>query len=568
MIQIREYILKCKQFFIYAGIFSFVINLLVLIPMFYMLQIYDRVLSSRSVETLVMLTVITAFLMIMQSMLESFRSKLFVRTSATLHRMLQGPVLDSMLRIRRLGEQNRHALDDLHLLQSFFNGRGIQGIFEIPWIPIYVAILWMFHPMMAGMALIGAIILLSLTFIEDRMTSANQKAAGESRRRSQDYLNTALQNTEIISALSMRRTISSEWSRLNDQFLDANLKASDSASSVSAFSTFVRAFMQIAAMGTCAFIILEDQSISSGIMIASTMIMNKALAPISKVIESWRHFTQARVAYGKLSQLLKDYRPDETRVMLPSVRGNLSVEKLYFAISKEKEVLFGLNFMLSAGESLGIVGQSASGKTTLSRLLVGIYKPTDGAIRLDGADIFQWNQSGELGPHIGYLPQSIELFSGTVAENIARMGQVDVNKVMAAAQKVGAHEMILRLTHGYDTQVGDFGMFLSAGQRQLVGLARALYTEPKYIVLDEPNANLDGPAELELLRLIRELKKEKCTVILISHKPSVLRDIDKILVISQGRQTMFGPKDEVMPKVTGASEPRSTNLSVVQGGQE
>jgi ABC-type protease/lipase transport system fused ATPase/permease subunit len=305
-------------------------------------------------------------------------------------------------------------------------------------------------------------------------------------------------------------------------------------------------------------------------MIAGTIIMGRLMTPIDRVISSWKFFIRTREAYRRLNEMLAEYKPEATHVTLKNFEGSISVEKVHFSIVRDREILKGINFSLPAGQAMGIIGNSAAGKTTLTRLLVGLYKPNSGAVRMDGADIYHWAQTGDLGPHIGYLPQAVELFAGTVAENIARLGDAAANAegVIEAAKLAGAHDFILRLPHGYDTDIGEAGRILSAGQRQLIGLARALFGSPKLVVLDEPNANLDGPSELGFMRMIRELKNRKVTLVIVSHKPSVLRDVDKLLVLEQGRQVSFGEREDVMQNVTpGADTPGAAQVTLVKGTQ-
>lgn len=545
---IKSYILKCRRFFIYAGAFSFVINLLTLVPAFYMLQLFDRVLTSHSNETLVMISLIVFFMLATQYYLEYIRSSLFLRTSLTMQKMMQKTVLASMLTFTRQGANNRHGLDDVHSVQSFFSGAGFQAVFEIPWIPIFFVVMWLFHPLLCVLAFVGVVILIGLTFLEEKLSAQNQKNGQASLRQSQDILDSSLKNLEVINAMSMRDVVADRWYKVHDKALSNNVQAATKSAAVASWSKFVRNLMSIAAMGLAAYLAINDKTVTPGIMIAATIIMGRLMSPIDKIISSWKSFIKAREAYYRLNKMLQNYNPEKEHVTLQDFEGKLSVEKLFFALNPDREILRGIHFSIEAGESLGIVGNSAAGKTSLTRMLVGLYKPNSGAVRLDGAEVYQWAQTGLLGPHIGYLPQNVELFAGTVAENIARLGDPVANTaaIIEAARLAGAHDFILRLPQGYDTDIGEAGALLSAGQRQLVGLARALYGNPKLIVLDEPNANLDGPSELTFMRMIRELKTRKITLVMVSHKPSLLRDIDKMLVLEQGRQLHFGDRETVL----------------------
>jgi len=567
---IKNYILQCKKFFIYAGIFSFVINLLTLIPAFYMLELYDRVLSSHSNETLVMLTLLVVFMLGAQYYIEYLRQSLFLRTSLTMQRLMQKPVLESMLSMNGQSPIYRRGLDDVHTVQSFFSGSGVQAVFEIPWIPVYFFVLFLFHPWLCIMAFVGTLLLIGLAFLEERQSADNQKQGQDSLRQSQDMLSSALNNLEVINAMSMRDVFTRRWSKVHDQALASNISGATKSATISAWSRLVRNLLTTLALGVAAWLAINDKTVTPGVMIAATIIMGKVMIPIDRVISGWRFFVKARQAYDRLNKMLQDFKPEATAVTLQDFEGKLSVEKLVFAISPEREILRNLNFTLEAGQALGIIGNSAAGKSTLTRLLVGLYRPNHGHVRLDGADVYHWAQTGLLGPNIGYMPQDVELFTGTVAENIARMGDALANadQIIEAAKLVGAHEFILRLPQGYDTDIGEAGRILSSGQRQLVGLARALFNNPKLVVLDEPNANLDGPSELAFMRMIRELKTRKVTLVIVSHKPSVLRDVDKLLVLEQGRQLRFGDRDEVMQGLSNNAENiNSSQVSLVKGGQ-
>ncbi|MCB4812294.1 type I secretion system permease/ATPase [Methylovorus menthalis] len=564
---IKHYILQCRQFFIYAGIFSFVINLMTLMPAFYMLELYDRVLSSHSNETLVMLTILVVFMLLVQYYVEYLRQSLFLRTSATMQRLMQKTVLACMLNMQSQSRANRRGLDDVHTVQSFFSGSGVQAVFEVPWIPVYFFVLYLFHPWLCLMAVVGTLILVALTYLEEKVSAESQKQGQDALRQSQDMLDSALNNLEAINAMSMREAVTSRWSKVHDKALSHNIQSATKSASIAAWSRLVRNLLSTLALAVAAWLAINDRTVTPGVMIAATIIMGKVMVPIDRVISGWRFFIKARHAYSRLNKMLADYNPDTINVTLQHVEGHLRVEKLFFAVSREREILRNLNFELIAGEALGVIGNSAAGKSTLTRLLVGLYKPTAGAVRMDGADIFQWSQTGLLGPHIGYLPQAVELFSGTVAENIARMAEVGahVDKVIEAARLVGAHDFILRLPQGYDTEIGEGGRLLSSGQRQLVGLARALFGTPKLVVLDEPNANLDGPSELAFMRMIREVKARKITLVIVSHKPSVLRDVDKLLVLEQGRQVNFGRRDDIMHNTVPSDN--TGQVALVKGAQ-
>jgi PrtD family type I secretion system ABC transporter len=547
---LHEVFSKCRPFFVYAGIFSLVTNLLALSPSLYMLTVFDRVLTSRSNETLAVLTVFFVFVLLIEAVLDSLRSRLFSRLGSTVYLKLRQPVLNAVLRFRQQGAASEHGLDDLDIVKGFLSGTGLKAAFEIPWIPIFLWVLWLFHPVLSAIAMASAVVLFVLTYLEDVITKKNQALANLKQRESGDFISRAFGNAEVITALAMQSNVQRRWEAVNDQYQEQALKSHQKASAITGVSTFIRNFLQVSSMGTAAYLVLNVEGMTPGVMIASTIIMGKATAPILKVLGSWRSFLSFRAAYQRLDELLQEQQSFAEGFKHPAPEGHLSVESLLFFLSRDRTILNGVNFKLNAGEALGVIGSSASGKSSLARLLVGLYRPSDGAVRLDGADVHQWSRNG-LGNYIGYLPQDQQLFAGTVAENIARMGDAykQVEAVVEAARRAGAHDMILRLPKGYDTQIGVGGAVLSGGQRQLVGLARALFGRPRLVVLDEPNLNLDGQSELILLEAIRSLKADGVTVVIIAHKPSILQDMDKLLVLGQGKQLMFGPREEILRRL-------------------
>jgi PrtD family type I secretion system ABC transporter len=546
---LHDVLSKCRPFIVYAGVFSFATNLLALAPSLYMLTVFDRVLTSRSNETLAVLAVFFVFALAIEAVVDSLRSRLFSRFGNTVYLVLREPVLGAVLRFRQQ-ESDTHGLDDLEIVKNFLTGSGLKAAFEIPWIPIFLGVLWLFHPVFCAIALVSALILFGLTYIEDVITKKNQSRASVKERESRDFINRAFGNAEVVTALAMQSNIQQRWEAVNDQHHEQVLKAQKKVSAILGFSTFVRSLLQILSMTAGAYLILNVEGVTPGVMIASTIIMGKTTAPILKVLSSWRSFLIFRAAYQRLDELLQEQQSFTKGFKHPAPEGHLSVENLLFFLSRDRTILNGINFKLRAGESLGVIGASAAGKSSLARLLVGLYRPSDGAVRLDGADVHQWARNG-LGEYIGYLPQDHQLFSGTVAENIARMGNAykQVDAVVEAAKRVGIHEMILRLPKGYDTEVGVGGAVLSGGQRQLIGLARALFGRPRFVVLDEPNSSLDGQSEVILLDMIRALKADGVTLVIIAHKPSILQDMDKLLVLGQSKQLMLGPREEILRRL-------------------
>ncbi len=545
----REILLKCRSFVIYTGIFSFVINLLMLTPIIFLINALDRVLSSRSLETLFMLVIIAIFAMIIEAFLENVRTKLLSRFSLTLQGLLGVSTLTEILKIKQKDIQTRYGMDDVNTLQDFITTKGVKALFDLPWIPFYVLILYFFNPLLALFAITILIILIVLAYWEYKTTNHNQLAVGAYARGAKNFLDLSFSNNEVINALGMQKRITKRWWLINEDYLDRKNQVEDKIASIQSFSQFVRTSMIIFSLSIGAYLVISE-NLSPGIMIAANILMGRAIAPIGSVIAAGKSFINAKEAYNRIDKLLIKKHTETDKLTLPSPKGELLVERVFFFLNRDRNILNGVSFKLDAGKCLAVIGSSASGKTTLARLLVGYHKPSDGFIRLDGADVSQWSANG-LGEHIGYLPQDIQLFNGTISENISRLEPVKDNEesIIAAAKLVGIHEMILKMTNGYDTDIGEKGSKLSGGQRQRVGLARAIFKAPKYLVLDEPNSNMDGEAELELIRLIETLKKNGTTVIVVTHKPNLVDVADNILVLHEGNVVQFGTRSEVLEKI-------------------
>jgi len=545
----RDILLKCRSFVIYIGIFSFVINLLMLTPIIFLINALDRVLSSRSLETLFMLAVIAIFAMLIEAFLENIRTKLLGRFSLTLQGLLGVSALKAILKVKQKDEQTRYGMDDVNTLQEFITTKAVKALFDIPWIPFYLFILYLFHPLLCLFGIIVLLILIVLAYWEHKVTHYNQLQVGAYQRGARNFLDLSFSNNEVINALGMQERITKRWWLINEDFLDRKNQVENKVASIQSMSQFVRTSMTIFSLSLGAYLVISE-NMSAGIMIAANILMGRAVAPIGSVIAAGKSFINAKEAYKRLDQLLINEEIQSEQLTLPSPKGQLSVERIFFFLNHDRNILNGITFQVDAGECLAVLGSSASGKTTLARLLVGYHKPKAGFIRLDGADVSQWAANG-LGEKIGYLPQDIQLFSGTVSENIARLNPVKDNedKIIAAAKQVGIHEMVLKMSNGYDTDIGEKGMKLSGGQRQRIGLARAIYGTPKYLVLDEPNSNLDGEAELELLQLIKALKQTGTTVIVVTHKPNLVEVADKILVLHEGNVVQFGPRADVLEHI-------------------
>jgi ATP-binding cassette subfamily C protein EexD len=536
----------CRQSFVSAAFFSLFINLLMLVPPLYMLQMYDRVLSSRSESTLVMLTLIVIAAFLVMGGLELVRSRILVRTGARLDSLLNPRLFQAMFdqNLQRPGVSSQ-ALGDLNSLRQFLTGNGLFGFFDLPWSPIYLAVIFLIHPVLGWFAIGSSIVVSALAIANEYttrkpLTEANAKAIANN-----NYLVGNLRNVEALEAMGMLPDIRRRWLERHREVLGLQAQASDRAGLLSSASKTLRIMAQSLILGIGAYLAIE-QLISPGMMIAASILMGRALGPIDQLIGNWKGFLSSRAAYQRLNELLHVI-PERRRYMpIPAPEGHLSLDSVVAAPpGTNVAILRGLTFSVAPGQALAVIGPSAAGKSTLARVILGVWPVAGGKVRLDGADIQHWNREN-LGPYIGYLPQDIEMFAGTISENIARFGEVDPAKVVEAARQAGVHEMIQRLPQGYDTPVGEAGGFLSGGQRQRVGLARALYGEPVLIVLDEPNSNLDDQGESALIRAINELKEQRRTVVVITHRTSILNATDHILVLREGQAQMFGPREQVL----------------------
>ncbi|MFW6027351.1 MAG: type I secretion system permease/ATPase [bacterium] len=545
---------RSRKFVLSVGLFSMFINLLMLVPALYMLQIYDRVLSSGSVATLLYLTLVAGGLILTAALLELFRSRILVRLSGHMDRELRGPMFSGLLNfgLQHKGAGLAQPLRDLDTLRTFLSGNGLIFFFDAPWAVIFILVIFMMHWVLGVLALAGALILLALAFVTEKLTQKTLAEANQQHMSSYNFAESSFRNADAIGAMGMMPGLRSRWQGQHDRALALQAVASDRAGGVSASVKFVRPFLQVLMLGTGGFLVLQ-QAITPGMMIAASIILGRALAPVEGALGHWRGIGAARGAYSRLKAFVAALPEEREHLRLPEPRGALRVEGVVaMPPGTRTPVLGGVSFALQPGDSLGIVGPSAAGKSSLARLLVGVWRPSAGKVRLDGADVADWPNE-ELGPHLGYLPQDVELFEGTIAENIARFQQPDSEAVVRAARQAGVHDMILRLERGYDTQIGPGGASLSGGQRQRIGLARALYGEPKLVVLDEPNSNLDSDGEMALWKALAGLRERKATVVMIAHRNSMLSHVSKLLVLNHGRVEAFGPKDQVIPKLTGST---------------
>jgi ATP-binding cassette subfamily C exporter for protease/lipase len=538
-----------------VALFSGVINLLYLAPSIYMLQVYDRVLASRSEFTLVVLTLLIVGLYALMAFLENFRSAVLIRVGNALDEVLSKRVFTAAFeRNLRMGSGNAaQAMSDLTQLRQFATSNGLFAFLDAPWFPIYLIVIYFFHPWLGAFSLVAAVLLAAMTVISDRSSKAPLAESNQAAIAANQYVNSNLRNAEVIEAMGMLPNLMRRWYQLQSKMLERQSFASDRAGTTVAVTKMIRLTLQSGILGFGAYLVLEGQA-TAGIMIAASILMGRALAPVELLIGSWKGFVGAKASYQRLVELLNEHPVREIGMPLPRPRGVLVAENVYVTPPRaQAAVLKGLNFSFGPGEIIGIIGPSASGKSTLARAMVGIWPAQVGKVRLDGVDIFQWNKF-EVGPAIGYLPQDVELFDGTLAENICRFGEVDSEKVISAAQACGLHEMILHFPKGYDTRIGEAGGVLSGGQRQRIALARAIYDTPAFIVLDEPNSNLDDLGEAALVNAVLEMKRRGSTIVLITHRTSVLRAVDKLMLLRDGQVQMFGPRDDVLNALAQANQ--------------
>jgi PrtD family type I secretion system ABC transporter len=545
---------RLRPFVLVAAGASIALNLALLVPSIYMLQVFDRVLASRSNETLVMLSLLAALALFLGYFSDSVRATALGWAGRALDRFLSPIALEDSLRraAANAGRADTEALRDIAQLRAFLSSTGVLALFDAPWLPVYLVVITLMHPLLGLTAFLGAMALVVLAVLTEKFTRVTTDAAQQSGRATADYARTLTRGAEVIVGMGMSKAAIAGWQSRHDATLTAQERLVRISSRLSALARMSRQGLQVGMLALGAWLVVDAQS-SSGIMIAATILLGRALQPVEQLIAGWKAMVEARAAWARLSE--RKVSSAHGTVALPAPAGNIDVERVWYAADSGQPALIkGVSLRVEAGESLGVIGRSASGKTTLIRLLLGILKPYSGVVRLDEADISQWNRDS-LGAHIGYVPQDVELFSGTVAENIARLGIVDSEKVVLAAKAAHAHEMILRMPGGYDTRVGEAAAMLSGGQRQRIALARALYGEPCLVVLDEPNANLDAEGEAALGRTLADLKRSGVTVILVGHQTHLMTQLDKLLVLNNGAVEAFGRTDAVLGRNTAVVRP-------------
>ncbi|AKH36813.1 MULTISPECIES: type I secretion system permease/ATPase [Nitrosomonas] len=567
--ELAEVLISFKRTFRTVGVFSAVINLLMLMQPLYMLQLYDSVLTSHNEMTLLMLTLIMLGAFIFMGALEYIRSLVLIRVGAQFDMKLNKRVYTAAFeQSLRQGNSNAgQSLQDLTNLRQFLTGQALFAFFDAPWFPIYLLVIFLFHPWLGVLALFGTAVLVLLAYINEQVSRKPLSEASTMAVASTSLATNNLRNAEVIEAMGMLPNLQARWYKLHGKFLNLQAEASEKSGLVSALTKTASVTLQSLMLGAGALLVL-DNSISPGMMIAGSILMGKAIAPVQQLIGVWRQFGSTRNAYERLTKLLEENPLRQPGMSLPQPTGVVSVENVMAAPPGSKvAVIKGLAFSIAAGEVLGVIGPSGSGKSTLARLLVGVWPAAAGKVRLDGADVYQWNKD-ELGPHIGYLPQDIELFAGTISENIARFGEVDSEKVILAAKRAGVHEMILSMPKGYDTLLGDGGSGLSGGQKQRIGLARSMYGDPSLIVLDEPNSNLDDVGEQALLAAIVDLRKRGKTIILITHRTSIIAATTKLLLLRDGVRQMFGPTDQILAELSKQQQAQKALLAQRQAKEQ
>jgi len=548
---------------------SCVVNVLALTGSIYMLQVYDRVLSSRSIPSLVALSVLAVGLYLFQGCLEVVRGQILVRIGSRLDRKLTGLAHAAVIQLRYYAGAQANPMQplrDVEAIRTYLSGQGPVAILDVPWLPLYIGFVFILHPLLGWITVFGASFLMALTALTERLTRVPTEAAAVASKDRWTVAVASEQNADVLRAMGFGHRFIQRLEAANKNFIAANEKLSDTVGGLSVVSRVFRLMLQSALLGIGAYLTIKGE-ITAGAIIACSIAASRALAPIEVAIANWRGFVAARQSCSRLDAVLASLPPEPEPLPLPPPKDSLNVENISVAVPGTQTVtLQSVNFTLKAGTVLAVIGPSAAGKTTLARALCGIWPLSRGAVRLDGATLGSWSREA-LGNHIGYLPQDVQLFDGTITENISRFErEPDSKHVIAASQAADVHAMILRLPNGYETRVGTQGAVLSAGQRQRIALARALYRNPFLLVLDEPNSNLDSDGEIALLKAIRDVKARKGIVVVIAHRPTVLSEVDMVAVLGAGQLTAFGPKDEVLRKVL--RQPATAPAALAVGGSK
>jgi ATP-binding cassette, subfamily C, type I secretion system permease/ATPase len=540
---------RCRGALIGVAAFTAVINVLMLTGPLFMLQVYDRVLPSRSVPTLVGLAILMAVLFTFQGVLDAIRARVLLRIGRSIDAVLSGRVFDIILQLplkARGGGDGLQPMRDLDQIRSFLGGGGPSAFFDLPWMPLYIFVCFMFHPWIGYAAIAGALIIVTISLSAEFLSRGPSRASARLAGPRNATLEAGRRNAEAVSAMGMSHRLRARWEANNAEYLDTQQRAADRTSGLGAVARTVRLLIQSLVLGLGAYLVIHGE-VSAGVIIASSILVSRALAPVEQAVAQWKNFVAARLGWRRLNDMMAGMPDAEMSLELPKPESSLSVEHVTAVPpGSTRAVVHDIAFSLSAGDGLGIIGPSGSGKSSLARLIVGAWRPARGKVRIDGAALDQWSPE-RLGVHVGYLPQDIELFDGTVTDNIARFEpEPSSREVIKAARAAGVDELVLALPEGYDTKLGEGGSAISAGQRQRIALARALYREPFLVVLDEPNSNLDAPGEEALTNAIRGVRDRGGIVVVIAHRPSAIAAVDLVLLMADGAQKTFGPKDEVL----------------------
>jgi PrtD family type I secretion system ABC transporter len=560
--EIRRALKACTNSFLAIMAFSLCINVLTLVSPLYMMQLFDRVLASRSGDTLIMLTIITAAALLVLSLIDGIRAQILSRIGTWLDDRVGPLVLGGALQtaLRTDGGRAAQGLRDLGTIRSFLTGPAITPLLDAPWAPLFLASLFLLHPVLGLVGLGGGALLVGLAIVNEMITKTPLRRASLAATRTHQRTEAALRNAEVIRAMGMQDGVVRNWQRDSDAAGAAQVQAANRGAKILAASKFLRLAVQTMIMGVGAWLVIKHD-VSPGAMFASSFLLGRALAPVENAIGTWKSLVGARIAYRRLDAILVTTPAERPAMRLPTPAGEVEVDRVsYVPYGSDAPTLRNVSFALAPGEVLGIIGPSAAGKSTLARLLAGTWTPTTGHVRLDGGEIGLWHDAGA-SRHLGYLPQDIELFAGTVRDNIARLSQASDEDVIEAARLAGLHETIMRLPRGYDSEIGDDGLRLSGGQRQRVALARALFGKPRLVILDEPNSSLDHEGEEALVAAIAQVKAQGATVIVITHRPSILGLADKLLLLRNGAIEAFGDSREVIARLNGGS------LRAVPSGQ-
>ena len=557
---LKESLLACRVMVKYILVCGLITNILLLSTSIYSMQVLDRVLSSGSVETLIMLTIVVIIALVLLSLVQGARSFAMTMMGSWFEYRLSKNVFANSIRsaLESRANANSQQMRDLQTVKTYLTSPGLISIMDTPWAIIFIIVLFILHTYLGLLAIIGSAIIAAMGIISDRATKPLVEANNEEFIKSMKQVDQATRNAEVIEVMGLLRNINESWNKINDTVQTTQSLLNKRHAIFSEMTKFIRLILQICVTGMGAYLVLKGE-LSSGAMIASSSLISRALAPFEAVINSWKGYLNCCKAYDRLDRAFMRYIDADNAMSLPVPEGRISLENVYYApIGSQKHIIKGMNFIIEPGDIVAIIGNSGSGKTSLAKLIVGAWQPILGTVRIDGANIKDWNRQ-ELGQHIGYLPQDIELFSGTVKENIARMNpNPDPEAVIMAAQLAGVHDMILQLPKGYDTEVGIDGSALSGGQRQRIALARTFFGDLKIIVLDEPNASLDSYGEAALAAAIEFAKEKKMTVVIISHRTPILSLASKILMVKDGMIAAFGPKDQVIEQMKKLSSPLGT----------